>query len=201
MRRLERELQRLITAVNDTDQEQTDQLDTMQLRLTHELSTISANETRQTEKIIAIEVAVDSNSKTNAKLEIAIKKHETAIDGAEAKMAQMKASFGQGINAIDQHAQATRDNVRQLETNVDKFKTYRQSVNESILAMNERMKVKGLTDFRMREKLAQRIKDGKVIISSKDCCNQTGWVGAAEQRTGIFPLRHSHNRNQRFVGG
>ena len=88
-------------------------------------------------------------------------------------MAQMKTSFGEGINEIDQNVQATRDNVRQLESSVDEFQVYRRSVNTSIERMNERMKVKGLADFRMREKLAQRIKDGKVIISSKECCNQS----------------------------
>ena len=88
-------------------------------------------------------------------------------------MAQMKTSFGEGIAEIDQNVQATRDNVRQLESSVDEFQVYRRSVNASIERMNERMKVKGLADFRMREKLAQRIKDGKVIISSKECCNQS----------------------------
>ena len=88
-------------------------------------------------------------------------------------MAQMKTSFGKSINEIDQNVQATRDNVRQLESSVDEFQVYRRSVNASIERMNERMKVKGLADFRMREKLAQRIKDGKVIISSKECCNQS----------------------------
>lgn len=88
-------------------------------------------------------------------------------------MAQMKTSFGEGINEIDQNVQATLDNVRQLESSVDEFQVYRRSVNASIERMNERMKVKGLADFRMREKLAQRIKDGKVIISSKECCNQS----------------------------
>ena len=73
MRRLERELHRLINTVNITDIEQTKQLDAMQVLLNHEMATIEANETRQTEKIIAIERAVESNAHTNAKLEVAIK--------------------------------------------------------------------------------------------------------------------------------
>ena len=73
----------------------------------------------------------------------------------------MKDSFSRNLTILDGRIQTTKDEVQNLETSFDQFKAYRQKINESISQMNDRMKEKGLADFRMREKLAQRIKDGK----------------------------------------
>lgn len=75
----------------------------------------------------------------------------------------MKDSFSRNLTILDSKIQTTKDEVQNLETSFDQFKAYRQKINESISQMNDRMKEKGLADFRMREKLAQRIKDGKVL--------------------------------------
>ena len=75
-------------------------------------------------------------------------------------MAEMKDSFSKNLTVLDGKIQTTKDDVQTLESSFDQFKAYRQKINESISQMNNRMKEKGLADFRMREKLAQRIKDG-----------------------------------------
>ena len=75
----------------------------------------------------------------------------------------MKDSFNTNLSVLDGKIQTTKDDVESLELSFDQFKAYRQKINESISQMNDRMKEKGLADFRMREKLAQRIKDGKVL--------------------------------------
>ena len=73
MRRLEREVQKLNKAIETQDTEFTTRQDQLQLQIESDKAEIGRNETRQTQQIIAIERAVESNKQINAKLEVDIK--------------------------------------------------------------------------------------------------------------------------------
>ena len=73
MRRLEREVQKLNKAIETQDTEFTTRQDQLQLQIESDKAEIGRNETRQTNQIIAIERAVESNKQINAKLEVDIK--------------------------------------------------------------------------------------------------------------------------------